>query len=420
MQQKIIPFVKKVKTCALEEGWNPHEIDMLEEIEELLEWDVPKEQKERELKRVENLLKEHQSQDSGQTARRESQHREKERFLDEIQDLLASCDSRCNAIAKQQLLAIEPEFEILKSELQDACNAGANWKSMKSCQDFRTLFISKTENFNSRLKAAAVPFAQEIAQEYDRCFDRIKTQMIHTSIEPFQTTEKEWYEKSGQNIDLLHSQAQAQAGSVRLEEGPFEAFAMKCGNALEKAFKKHQSVTRLLYLVPLALYLIKYILDTYVIRKVSLQERMVNMLLDRMVKNGEDTTEGILNVMQTILPLLKNKGAAGFGINLVLALIFFGWLYFLYIVIIRQARKHSKIQSLGRCAQGQLQELMAEAPWKQAGKAAFVNLGQQIQQIYKNHYEFVTRKLVLEPLEEPGEKPNKASELLAEYQSWGG
>ena len=420
MQFDMTGFMKKVKKYAVEDHWNRHEIDMLEEIEELLELEVPLEQKHRELKRVEHILKEHQKQGLSQAADKENEYKEKEHFLFEIQDLLTACEKRLNAITQQQLLTIEPEFEILKRELQDTCNAGANWRSMKSYQDFRTLFMSKTENFNSRLKAAASPFSQEISQEYDSCFDRVKTRMINTSIESFHTTEKEWYEKSGQSKDLLHSQIQAEADSIHLEGAPFEAFATKCGNALEQTFKKHQSITRMLYLIPLALYLIKYILETYLFKKESLQERLVNMLLERMVKNGEDTTEGILNVMQNILPLIKENKAAGLGINLVLALIFFGWLYFLYYIIVKRVRKSSQIRSLGRCAQQQLQEFTANAPWKQACTTAFENLSQQIQKLYRKHYEFVNQKLVLKSLEETEEKPDMASMLLAEYQSWGG
>ena len=76
-------------------------------------------------------------------------------------------------------------------------------------------------------------------------------------------------------------------------------------------------------LIPLVLYLIKYIVDTYVIQKEGIQEKLVNMLLERMAQSGEATPERILGVIQTVFPLLQDKGAAGVSFNLVLAVLFF-------------------------------------------------------------------------------------------------
>ena len=40
MQPDIIAFVRKVRELAQGEQWNRHEVDMLEEIEEILGYDV--------------------------------------------------------------------------------------------------------------------------------------------------------------------------------------------------------------------------------------------------------------------------------------------------------------------------------------------------------------------------------------------
>lgn len=233
-------------------------------------------------------------------------------------------------------------------------------------------------------------------------------------------TEKMWYEKAGYNLDLLHSRIQAETDSVRVKEAPFENFAIQCGTALEKTVKKQERFTMILYLIPLVFYIIKYLLDTYVIQKEGIRERMVDMLLDRMVQNGEDTTEGILGVMQKVLPLLEDKGAAGLGLNLILAMLFFGWLYFLYVIIVRRIRREALIRSLGGCARQQLQEFAAKTPWKTVTADSLRGLSQKIQNLYREHYEFVNQKLVLEPMEEETEESVRVSKLLREYESWGG
>lgn len=55
MQPDIIAFVRKVRELAQGEQWNRHEVDMLEEIEEILGYDVSEEQKHLEMKRVEKF-----------------------------------------------------------------------------------------------------------------------------------------------------------------------------------------------------------------------------------------------------------------------------------------------------------------------------------------------------------------------------
>lgn len=61
MQPDIIAFVRKVRELAQGEQWNRHEVDMLEEIEEILGYDVSEEQKHLEMKRVEKILRVHQN-----------------------------------------------------------------------------------------------------------------------------------------------------------------------------------------------------------------------------------------------------------------------------------------------------------------------------------------------------------------------
>ena len=321
MQPDIIAFVRKVRELAQGEQWNRHEVDMLEEIEEILGYDVSEEQKHLEMKRVEKILRVHQNQ-SGPENTELAEYKEKERFLRNVQRQLSGCGSRCESVLERQIAAMEPEFEILKDELQEACNAGVNKRMMKNSQNFRTLILSKVKNFNSRLRAAA-PFSQELIGEYDRCFESVKGQVINTPLEAFHMTEKEWYEKGGHNLDLLHSRLQTEAASVCLEETAFEGFAMQCGAGLEIIWKKQEQFTRLWYLIQLVLYLIKYIVDTYVIQKEGIQEKLVNMLLERMAQSGEATPERILGVIQTVFPLLQDKGAAGVSFNLVLAVLFF-------------------------------------------------------------------------------------------------
>lgn len=418
MQPDIIAFVRKVRELAQGEQWNRHEVDMLEEIEEILGYDVSEEQKHLEMKRVEKILRVHQNQ-SGPENTELAEYKEKERFLRNVQRQLSGCGSRCESVLERQIAAMEPEFEILKDELQEACNAGVNKRMMKNSQNFRTLILSKAKNFNSRLRAAA-PFSQELIGEYDRCFESVKGQVINTPLEAFHMTEKEWYEKGGHNLDLLHSRLQTEAASVCLEETAFEGFAMQCGAGLEKIWKKQEQFTRLLYLIPLVLYLIKYIVDTYVIQKEGIQEKLVNMLLERMTQSGEATPERILGVIQTVFPLLQDKGAAGVSFNLVLAVLFFGWLYFLYVLIVKRICQNVLIRNLGGYAQQQLRGFVADKPWKLAAEASLKGLSQRIQNLYRKHYEFVNQKLVLTPLEEMPEKTNAAAMLLAEYQSWGG
>lgn len=241
MQPDIIAFVRKVRELAQGEQWNRHEVDMLEEIEEILGYDVSEEQKHLEMKRVEKILRVHQSQ-SGPENTELAEYKEKERFLRNVQRQLSGCGSRCESVLERQIAAMEPEFEILKDELQEACNAGVNKRMMKNSQNFRTLILSKVKNFNSRLRAAAAPFSQELIGEYDRCFESVKGQVINTPLEAFHMTEKEWYEKGGHNLDLLHSRLQTEAASVCLEETAFEGFAMQCGAGLEKIWKKTGTV----------------------------------------------------------------------------------------------------------------------------------------------------------------------------------
>ena len=131
MQPDIIAFVRKVRELAQGEQWNRHEVDMLEEIEEILGYDVSEEQKHLEMKRVEKILRVHQSQ-SGPENTELAEYKEKERFLRNVQRQLSGCGSRCESVLERQIAAMEPEFEILKDELQEACNAGVNKRMMKN------------------------------------------------------------------------------------------------------------------------------------------------------------------------------------------------------------------------------------------------------------------------------------------------
>lgn len=117
---------------------------------------------------------------------------------------------------------------------------------------------------------------------------------------------------------------------------------------------------------------------------------------------------------------LQTVGAAGVSFNLVLAVLFFGWLYFLYVLIVKRICQNVLVRNLGGYAQQQLRGFVADKPWKLAAEASLKGLSQRIQNLYRKHYEFVNQKLVLTPLEEMPEKTNAAAMLLAEYQSWGG
>lgn len=130
MQPDMIVFVRRVKECAQKEQWNKYEINMLEEIEEILGYDISEEQKRLELKRVEKILLSHQNQGQQENGNIRA-YREKQSFLQNLQKLLSDCKSRCDSVLERQIAAMEPEYEVIQEELQEACNAQVNWKIMK-------------------------------------------------------------------------------------------------------------------------------------------------------------------------------------------------------------------------------------------------------------------------------------------------
>lgn len=415
-------LIKRIKDYGQEQNWNKHEIDLLEETEELMMSGLTQEQKQKEFGRVGSLLEQKMGQESRPAV--SAERTDREAFVKKLQSRLAQCQDKVYRLGRQRAMEAGPEIDLLKGELRGVCDAKANYQEMKHRQNFRKIFMSKVENFNIRLRTMAGTFVQEIMAEYDRCFGQIKRQLTEAELPEFKISEKEWYQSGGKNIDMLQSEAKASADYLKLDQAPFETFAQECGVKVEHAARGHKRMTDLIRLLPIIIYIGKYILDTYILQSESMTEKILNALLEWIAANGEKSMDEIIKVLEFVLPLLKEGSeAVAFGVDLIFTLIFFGWLYFIYLVIVNRIRKNSLVTRLQACMEEQINGFLGGINLEDMVQSSFESLEERIKNLYQEHYAFLNQRLALAAVEREMEEASgiggRLSAFYEEYKRLG-
>lgn len=341
----IVEIVRELLEYLRGHDGNRRTCDAMEECLELLQSDLTKEQREREIRRVGDTITFLLEQEDGTAVQETGAGPDSRKFSDDVRRKLEECRQECLAMAERKCAEQTALIEQYENEFLTEMNVALNGDRMKERENFSELVNRSRLRLSANIRSVLKEFTENVMYEYDFCMERVRKAFVETKIAAYRTSNREMNDTVLANYDSMQRNLLAEDQSYKYPEEPFREFTDRVGVRMEKIAAKANRLTLVLKLLPLILYVAKHVIDNYIVQKETWVDKLMNFLLTWMqdaVQKGSKNWDRVLNLAQVLLQFAADHGEA-FAITVEFLTLFFfvGWLYYIYIKIIGKSRQKS-------------------------------------------------------------------------------
>ncbi|MCM1100562.1 MAG: hypothetical protein NC079_11645 [Clostridium sp.] len=341
----IVEIVRNLLEFLRVHDGNRRTCDAMEECLGLLQSDLTKEQREREIRRVGDTITFLLEQADGTASQETGANSDRQKFSDDVRRKLEECRQECLAMAERKCAEQTALIEQYENEFLTEMNVALNGDRMKERENFSELVNRSRLRLSANIRSVLKEFTENVMYEYDFCMERVRKAFVETKIAAYHVSNREMNDTVLANYDSMQRNLLAEDQSYKYPEEPFREFTDRVGVRMEKIAARANRLTLALKLLPLLLYVAKHVIDNYIIQKETWVDKLMNFLLTWMqdaVQKGSENREWLLNLAQVLLQFAADHGEA-FAITVEFLTLFFfvGWLYFIYIKIIGKRRQKS-------------------------------------------------------------------------------
>lgn len=343
----IVEIAEELQEYLKNHNGNRRNLEALEESVEQLKQDLPKERREQEIRRLGEMLSFHLEKEEEESAGRAVDLEEKRRFTDKIHAALAQCREECVSLANRKAMEQTPLVKQLEEGFLVEMNAGLNGGKMQERESFSRLVRDCRNNMSARIRPVISDFSKALINEYDFCMEAVRKKFAETNISDYKVSYQEMNGSVLVNYDTMKKDILAVCENYEYPAEPFDRFSRDMGEKAQKLATKERRITVLLKLLPVLLFAVKYLWDNYLFPKETWMDKLMAVLLEWLEKAAGTGSEFLLQIAEVVLQFAKdNTEAFTFTSELLLLILFAGWIYFIYIKIVGLVRKKSLCRKL--------------------------------------------------------------------------
>ena len=338
----IVEIIQKLLEYLKENNGSRRTCDAMEESMELLKQDLPEEKRNAEIKRVGDTISFLLEQEKQKVGALRAERQEKQRFSVKIKRLLEECRKECLAMAERKSFDQLPLRQRYEGEFLTEMSAQMNGEKMNHREKFSELVRREYLRLSDSLRPVIKEFTESVMDEYEFCMEKVRDAFSRTKIEVYHTSLREMNETILLNYDTMQKKILSETDAYEYPAEQFDRFAEETSVKLERVAKRAHIFTVFLKLLPVLIYLVKYIVDHYIIQRTTWMDRIMDVLISWMEKAIQNDVKGVISALEMILQFAADH-AEGFTFTAetLLLFIFAGWLYYIYVKIISHVRKKS-------------------------------------------------------------------------------
>lgn len=413
----IVEIVQELLEYLYAHNGNRRTCDAMEEALELLKQDLPEEQRKREIKRVGDTISYLFEQMQQQEEVSLQGKQERKRFIEEVQRRLKTCCEECSAMAERKSMEQTPLVQEFENEFLTEMNAKLNGKNMTERENFSQLVYHYRMNLESRIRSVIREFTKSTLEEFDYCMEKIRMTFSKTQIGEYRTDYQKMEKSILMNYDSMQNNILAESDAYEYPSEPFSQFTDEIGTKMEKMANKERRITLLIELIPLIFLAAKYIFDNYIFPKETLVDQIVAILVSWLEKHVDQDFSVLFNVVQILLQFAQeHEEAFALTTEFLLIFFFFGWLYYIYLKIVRHIRQSSLYKKQQAMMRPAAEHFLRELNIREEIRKTLTEKVQSIAERYMQQHRCLFEKFMDEDLKDISENPLK--KIMDAYEEY--
>lgn len=403
----IVEVAEQLLTYLKVNNGNRRTQDAVEESIELLQRsDLSEEQKSHEINRIGEVISFLVEKETENDSRQSEDTNAKQLFADGIKRRLEDCRQETLSMAERKALEQTDLIQGFENEFRSKMNTTLNGKLMTERENFLRLVSDELKNLQASLRSVVKEFTKSVMDEVESCVEKIRKDFVSTEIPDYHISHQEMDVMIMTNYDTMQKNLLTKAENYLYPAEQFDKFASETGEKMEKLAGREKRVTGIWKLLPLIIYIIKYIIDTYVLSEESLFDKLMNIIVEWLNKKLENNTaEDILEVLRVIVTFIQENGEGAFELtmHLVLLFLFAGWLYYIYIKIVTKVRSNSLYRKQQAIMTQDVECFLKELDIQCEIKSVLKDMEMQVTESYMQKHSKLFEKLVVSSVSEETE-----------------
>lgn len=403
----IVEVAEELLAYLKANGGNHRTQDAVEESIELLQRDdLSEDEKSREIKRIGEVISFLMEKETENDSQQAEETNAKLLFADGIKRKLEDCRQECLSMAERKTLEQADLIQGFENEFRSKMNTTLNGKLMTERESFFRLVSDELKNLQASLRSVVKEFTKAVMDEVEGCMAKVRKEFVSTEIPDYHTSYQEQEGTVMANYDTMQKNLLTKAENYLYPAEKFDKFASKTGEKLEKLAGRERRLTGILKLLPLIVYIIKYIIDTYVISEESWFDKLMNIIVEWLNKKLENnSSEEILEVLRVIVTFIQENGEGAFELTMHLVLLFLlvGWLYYIYIKLVTKVRNNSLYRKQQAILAQDAECFLKELDIKGEIKNVLTDMEIQVTESYMQKHGKLFEKLVVSSVQEKTE-----------------
>lgn len=434
----ILRIAEELLQYLKEKGEKQRTCDAVEESIKMLRQDLSKEERNIQIKRIGDTLTYLSQKEKEQNKESDADNKKKQMFLDRLHSRLDACREQCNLMVEKKVAEQDIFAEGFESDLRVRMNAGLNSKKLEDKEDLRQLILGSHKELERNIQTEISDFTKNVNEEIGYCMENIRKDFGETKVAEYYTSYTEMDNTIMVNYDTMQRSIMMQAENYRYPREVFQQFTEKATEKLHKVALKGHLLLNLLRLLPIFLYIIKYIFDHYIIppeqtptdKLLAFLSNLPDLISDllglignpdpKVIEMIQRVGDKIVELVDVITSFIDTLGAVAkplveISFEFILLGLFIGGLYFIYCIVVKVIWKKFYIMKQQKVILPITEEFFNEVNIKENVKLRLVEIWNFAWETYlqkhKILFDKISKKVVLEA-------DDNLQRLCWEYQNY--
>lgn len=341
-----------------EKGEKQRTCDAVEESIKMLRQDLPKEERKIQIKRIGDTLTYLSQKEKEQNKESDAENKKKKMFLDRLHSQLDACQEQCNLMVEKKIAEQNITVEGFESDFRVRMNAELNSKKLENREALRQLILGSQKELERNIQKEISDFTKNVNEEIGYCMENIRKDFGETQVAEYYTSYVEMDNTIMVNYDTMQRSIMMQAENYQYPREVFQQFIEKATTKLHKVALKGHLFLNLFRLLPIFLYIIKYIFDHYIIppeqtptdKLLAFLSNLPQLISDlvclignpdpKVVEMIQRVGDKIVELIDVVTSFIDTLGAVAkplveISFEFILLGLFIGWLYLLYCIVVK-------------------------------------------------------------------------------------
>lgn len=410
----IIEIAEELRTYLHTHEGNRRTIDAIDEIILQLKQDLSNKQRQQEIKRLGDMISFLLEKEDIENTNQSKDALPKQQFSANLKQKLEICREECLSMTERKTLELSPLIQGFEEDFRTQMNVRLNGAQMEDRENLSRLVRGSLTDLNRNLRTVVKEFTHSAMNEMEFCMERVRKAFAETEIADCHTSYQEINNTVMCNYDTMQKNIHAIADNYEYPSEKFDSFAETAGIEMEKVSNRHRGLLTFFKFLPALLYLIKYVVDNYILPKENWFDILMNKLMEWIELSSQKDSSLLLGILEIVIQFIQdNKGAFELSAQFLILFFFIGWLYYIYIKIISKMWKRHLYHKQQAVIQPLTEQFLKELDIRGEIRNILVTLESRIAENYMQKHRVLFEKLITSTSQNVTE--NKLQSLQTAY-----